>query len=632
MTKSARRTVVAIVVIVLVVGFAVDQVATSGRVYAGVSVGGIDVSGMTREEASAAIEDAFAERLTGSSTVVYASEEAQANGSSATEASSGVIEEQSVDEARSNATQWAVSAESLGASLPSDELASEALSVGRADGGLLARIGARLFGRSLEPHADYNETAIEHLANEIDLSIGDPRVDYGIAVESGQAHVTEGHDGSMVDRSWLRARLDEAFFADPSEDRSFVAVVEYAPLRVDGEDAQAACDLVNGAIADGASFSYRGATWSADAATVGSWVATSVEPVGDQGDEWRLAVELDADLVKSYIVESAKEHAEEDPLIVSFESSESGLVVHIDSEGTIPQADEAASSLEASLFGGDGQGGSSASVDGDPVSVEIGEADAPSTMPFDDAVSLGVISPFSSFTTEYTTGVGTEARNHNIHLVSDLLDGSIVKANGGEWSFNDTAGECNEEKGFQAAGAIVAGEYTDSIGGGICQVATTVFNAVYDSGLPITLRFNHTLYISSYPAGRDAAVSWPDLDLKWRNYETSDVVLRMSYTDSTVTATLYGVDPEYTVTTEVGNWEEGEKHTTVYREDPSLAEGTSYVETAGTDGSSITVVRTVLDKNGTLVREDVFSSTYDPKDEVVVCAPGYRPQSEDDTG
>lgn len=85
-------------------------------------------------------------------------------------------------------------------------------------------------------------------------------------------------------------------------------------------------------------------------------------------------------------------------------------------------------------------------------------------------------------------------------------------------------GEANEEAGFQAAHAIINGEYDDAIGGGICQVATTVFNAVYEAGYPVTERRNHSLYISSYPTGRDAASAYPDLDLTWVNDGTSDVL------------------------------------------------------------------------------------------------------------
>ncbi|MEG0758710.1 MAG: VanW family protein, partial [Raoultibacter sp.] len=265
------------------------------------------------------------------------------------------------------------------------------------------------------------------------------------------------------------------------------------------------------------------------------------------------------------------------------------------------------------------------STDSSPLVIEVGSKQVPDTMSLDEALENGVVSSIAAFTTEYT--VDPVERQHNIHLVSDRLSNSIIKANGGTWSFNDIAGNCNEESGFQSAGAIVSGEFVDSVGGGICQVATTIFNSVYDTGFPVLTRHNHSLYIASYPAGRDAAVNWPDLDLVWENDSTSDALLVMSYTDTTVTATIYGVNPEYQVSTQVGEWQEGEKFKTKSTTDENLAPGSSYVKTVGADGRNITIVRSVKDKNGTLLHEDVFSSSYDPKDEVKVQGPAVEEKS-----
>ncbi|WP_270299181.1 VanW family protein [Eggerthella sinensis] len=260
--------------------------------------------------------------------------------------------------------------------------------------------------------------------------------------------------------------------------------------------------------------------------------------------------------------------------------------------------------------------------------VSIGAGPAPSELPFDEAMDLGIIGTIASYTTEFTVGAGTENRNHNIALVSELLSNSVVKPNG-TWSFNGTAGECNEERGFKGAGAIIDGEYDDAVGGGICQVATTMFNAVYESGFPVVTRHNHSLYIGSYPTGRDAAVSWPDLDLVWENDSASDVLVRLSCVDGAVTATLYGVDPGYRVSTDTGAWSEGEHYATKTTVDETLAPGSSYVKTRGTDGRSITVVRTVKGEDGSILHEDAFGSVYDPVTEVVVEGPK---STEDDKG
>ena len=83
--------------------------------------------------------------------------------------------------------------------------------------------------------------------------------------------------------------------------------------------------------------------------------------------------------------------------------------------------------------------------------------------------------------------------------------------------FNGTTGERTAEKGFEEAPVIINGELQTGLGGGICQVSTTVFNAVYEAGLQIDERTNHSFYISHYPLGRDATVNYPDLDLKFTN-------------------------------------------------------------------------------------------------------------------
>lgn len=149
-------------------------------------------------------------------------------------------------------------------------------------------------------------------------------------------------------------------------------------------------------------------------------------------------------------------------------------------------------------------------------------------------------------------------------------------------------------------------------------MATTIFNSVYNAGYPVTSRVNHSLYISSYPAGRDAAISWPAPDLKWKNDTSSDILLRMSYTNSSVTATLYGINPGYQVSTETGDWQEGDKSKTVYKYDSTLSKSYSYTKTKGVDGRKITVTRTVKDASGTVLHTDAFYSEYSAQNTVIV--------------
>ena len=124
---------------------------------------------------------------------------------------------------------------------------------------------------------------------------------------------------------------------------------------------------------------------------------------------------------------------------------------------------------------------------------------------------MGITGVVASYTTTYG---GTPGRLNNVQLVAQLIDGTLI-APGATFSFNDTTGERTADKGFQEAPVIINGELQNGLGGGVCQVSTTVFNAAYEAGLPITARTNHALYISHYPLGRDATVNYPDLDMRF---------------------------------------------------------------------------------------------------------------------
>ena len=126
---------------------------------------------------------------------------------------------------------------------------------------------------------------------------------------------------------------------------------------------------------------------------------------------------------------------------------------------------------------------------------------------------MGINGIVGSYTTTYG---GTPGRLHNVQLVADLIDGALV-APGARFSFNQTTGERNEAKGFEEAPVIINGELESGIGGGVCQVSTTLFNAAFEAGLSIDKRTNHALYISHYPLGRDATVNYPDIDLVFKN-------------------------------------------------------------------------------------------------------------------
>jgi len=152
----------------------------------------------------------------------------------------------------------------------------------------------------------------------------------------------------------------------------------------------------------------------------------------------------------------------------------------------------------------------------------------------EEARAMGITDLISSYTTQYG---GVSNRLHNVRLVARLIDDTLIPP-GATFSFNATTGERNAAKGFLEAPVIINGELQTGLGGGVCQVSTTVFNTAFEAGLKIVERTNHALYIGHYPQGRDATVDYPTLDLKFVNDTGRWLLLRTFVSSSSLTVNL----------------------------------------------------------------------------------------------
>ncbi|MFE3452324.1 VanW family protein [Nonomuraea sp. NPDC059194] len=148
---------------------------------------------------------------------------------------------------------------------------------------------------------------------------------------------------------------------------------------------------------------------------------------------------------------------------------------------------------------------------------------------------LGIKQKVSSFTTQHPC---CAPRVTNIQLMARTLDGHIVKP-GETFSINGIVGERTAAKGYVPAGQIVAGKMEDGVGGGVSQFATTMYNAAYFGGFDDVEHLAHMYWISRYPAGREATVFWPTVDLKWKNDSPYGVLVKTSYTGGSITVTLW---------------------------------------------------------------------------------------------
>jgi vancomycin resistance protein YoaR len=236
-----------------------------------------------------------------------------------------------------------------------------------------------------------------------------------------------------------------------------------------------------------------------------------------------------------------------------------------------------------------------------------------------EAGELGIRERLTTFTTDM--GPSSSNRIHNVHLMANYIDGTIVRP-GETFSFNEAVGPRTEERGFREGQMIVGSLLLPSIGGGVCQTATTLFNNAWEAGLPITERHNHSFYISHYPVGRDATVSWDGPDFGFRNDMENAILIKASYTNDTLTFSFYGTDEGRRVRSVTGpktNWKEPKL---TYALDPAAPRGSVRMERGDhQSGFDITVYRTVT-KSGELLLRDAFTSRYIPVGDTAVYGPG----------
>lgn len=149
----------------------------------------------------------------------------------------------------------------------------------------------------------------------------------------------------------------------------------------------------------------------------------------------------------------------------------------------------------------------------------------------------GATSLLGTFTTNYSC---CEPRVSNIQQMARTVDGTVV-APGEQFSLNTVAGERTSANGYKPAPTIGENnELIDTIGGGVSQFSTTLYNAAYFSGLQIDSHTPHSFYIDRYPAGRESTLNFGSIDLLWTNDTEAPVVIRSSAGDTSVTVSIYG--------------------------------------------------------------------------------------------
>lgn len=248
--------------------------------------------------------------------------------------------------------------------------------------------------------------------------------------------------------------------------------------------------------------------------------------------------------------------------------------------------------------------------------IQIPLTEAPKDIPDSELAKITeVVSEFStSFPRSQTS------RNTNLKLASGTIDGHVLRP-GEVFSFNEVVGKRTIEAGYRVAGVYRNGRHDVGLAGGICQVSTTLYNAVLFSNLKIVSRRNHSMPVAYVPLGRDATVDYGSIDFQFQNDTEQPIAVSSSWEPGKLTFRILGKkDPGLKVELIPSgrrSWGKGVK--TVV--DRSLAPGKTKVIEKGSSGHAINMTRVVYQNGVEVKREALGQSHYGGGVRIVAVGP-----------
>ena len=223
-----------------------------------------------------------------------------------------------------------------------------------------------------------------------------------------------------------------------------------------------------------------------------------------------------------------------------------------------------------------------------------------------------------TYTTRYNAGeVG---RTKNVTLAARAIN-NIVLENGQVFSYNGIVGERSTARGYAGAKVYANGEVVEGLGGGICQVSSTLYNAVLYADLQIVSRTCHSLPVAYVPLGRDATVAYGSIDFKFKNQYDSPVKVSSSVGGGVLTVSIYGKktsDKKVEISTQHIS---STPFTTIEQPDESIAEGKTKVKQSGSNGAVVNTYKKVTENGKVISNKMIHTSRYSPINKIVLVPP-----------
>jgi vancomycin resistance protein YoaR len=564
------------------------------RVYTGVTMWGVDLSQMTRDEALAAVA-----RLS----------------------PSGSQEDVTLVEPLSG-RHWQMQPAQLGVAIDAQRSVEAAMAVGRLGGaleGLQEQFMTWYYGRQLAPTIVVDEAALDEAIVAITAAVERPAVEATLAYDGNTVAYTPSQIGLELDKANLKAQLLTTLghlqggevslrfrqiaprVSDTSATAEEIRHIIGSPITFYVQEPMAGEDLVSLQISS---------------ATLTEWLRLAVEDTGDGAVSHR--VFLDQNAVRSWLRQhEARLYREPANARFYFDDGTRQLVV------VAPHVNGRQLDVEATLA----QFLAQAGTPNRSVPFVMSEI-VPTVHGGATAEELGITELVSDATTWFADS--TPERKHNIARAASKFYG-IVVAPGETFSFNDYLGEISEEE-YETGLIIVGGRTIEGVGGGVCQVSTTLFQAVFWGGFPVEERWAHGYRVGYYEVGEgpgmDATVYSPIVDFKFTNNTPHHLLIENYYNENfeSLWFKFYSTSMGRTVEKSgpvIENVRPAKPD--VWEFNPELDEGEIEQVDWAAEGADVTVERSVFNRDGELILQDAFVSNYIPWQNIYQYGPGVEP-------
>jgi vancomycin resistance protein YoaR len=557
--------------VLVLIAIGVFYAGSPERIAAGVTVAGVDVGGMSQDEAARRLS-AHAASVASVPVVFTAAGE-----------------------------RWAVTPRKLDVRVDWRAAAERAVAAGDAPIVLrgLERLRIRLFGEDVAPAPDYYEPALRfqvaRMAQEVDIV---PR-EAALVLRGLDSVVVPAREGRRLDRAEARELVLGALAGFEREEVSLPVVVA-TPEVVASELSRARAE-VEVALSAPVRIAYGDVSWEIRPRELATFLELPARG--------RTELRIGGPAATAYLRNLGRGVSKR-PRSADFTITSGGRVRIVPAEDGHKLNVEATSKALLAV-----------ALSTTNREAELVVSSSPPRLTTDEAKALGIERVLASYSTLYS---GTSDRIRNLQLAVEALDGTRI-APGGTFSFNRAVGPRTEERGYRPAPVIIDGEYKDGIGGGVSQVATTVFNAAWEAGVKITARTAHALYISRYPLGRDATVVYPDIDLRFQNDTGRWIFVRATYDDTGIAVSLLGAGRERRVVSRAGELRAVAPPKVEVVPDPNLFEGERVIVDAGEPARAVTVTRTVYAGGEVLYRE-TWSTSYRSEPRIVRVGTQAKPE------